>query len=229
LLETCGVDATLVLSFTRAFSENTAEVFVKDLVVGRAGARAILLGHDSHFGKNRAGDIETLKAMASKVGVEVRACDPALHGGRPISSSLIRDAVAAGRLEEAADLLGRPFALHGIVVAGEGRGAQIGIPTANIELSHRVRPPHGVYVVRIALGDRVLPGVANLGTRPTFHEKGAESVEVHLLDYTGAPLYGRRLEVRFLARLRDERKFSGPDDLVRQIRSDIEAARKLIG
>jgi riboflavin kinase/FMN adenylyltransferase len=228
LLGECGVDAALVISFTRAFSETSPAAFVDDLVIGRIGVRAILLGHDSHFGKDRRGDLGTLKAIAATRGVEVRACDPDLHEGQPISSSLIREAVAAGRLEEAAAMLGRPFALHGVVVAGEGRGAKLGIPTANLELRHKVRPPRGVYAVAVPLGGRTHAAVANLGTRPTFHEAGTEAVEVHLLDYAGGALYGRDLEVRFISRLRDERKFAGPDELLRQIRADIEKGREIL-
>ncbi len=227
LIAGAGVDATLVLSFTRAFSENSAEAFVGDIVVGRIGARAVLLGHDSQFGKDRAGDLATLRALAGRLGIEVRACEPARFQGRPISSSLVRDAVFAGRIEEAAALLGRPFSLHGIVVAGEGRGAKIGIPTANLELRHGVRPPRGVYAVTVPLEGREQPGVANLGTRPTFHESGAEAVEVHLIGWKGGPLYGRNLQIRFHRRLRDEKKFSGPGELVRQIRADIAAAAEV--
>ncbi len=227
LIGRCGIDILLVLSFTRAFSETPATAFVGDLVIGKIGAGAILLGHDSHFGKDRAGDVTMLRAVAGRLGVEVRACDPEIHGGQPISSSLIREAVARGGLDEARAMLGRPFSLHGVVVAGEGRGRTIGIPTANLALRHKVRPPRGVYAVDVPL-EHVYGGVANLGTRPTFHEQGAESLEVHLLDYAGPPLYGRDLEVRFVARLRDEMKFSGPGELVKQIRADIEKGRTLL-
>lgn len=225
----CGVDATLVLSFTKAFAETPADRFIVDIIAGKIGARAILLGHDSHFGKGRTGDIAMLHGVGRSIGVEVRDCAPLLHQGRPLSSSFIREAVAAGRLDEAADLLGRPFSLHGIVIAGEGRGTKLGIPTANLELRHKVRPPRGVYAVRVKTAEALWSGVANLGTRPTFHAEGAaESVEVHLLDYPGASLYGRDIEVQFVARLREERKFAGADELRRQIEADIAAARRAL-
>jgi riboflavin kinase/FMN adenylyltransferase len=224
------VDFALVLSFTRAFSENTAEAFVKELVAGRVGAKAILLGHDSHFGKDRTGDYALLQELGRAIGIEVRASEHLLHRGRPMSSSLVREAVAAGRLDEAADLLGRPFSAHGIVVTGDGRGRAIGVPTANVELDHKVRPPRGVYAVRVVAGGRTWRGVANLGTRPTFHPGGGqESVEVHLLDYPGDPLYGRGLEIQFVARLRDEMRFPGVVELKTQIEADIAAARSLLG
>jgi len=223
-----GVDATLVLSFTRAFSENTAEAFVAELVVGRIGAKAILLGHDSHFGRNRAGDFDLLAALGRRLGVEVRACEPLLHSGRPLSSSLVREAVAAGRLDEAAAMLGRPFSLHGVVVAGDGRGRTIGVPTANLELRHKVRPPRGVYAVRVETGAGQWPGVANIGVRPTVKQDGAEGVEVHLIGYPGDALYGREIEVQFVARLRDERKFADVGALTKQIQADVEAAARVL-
>ncbi len=229
LIGATGVDATLVLSFTRAFSENTADSFVGEIVAKRVGARAILLGHDSHFGKDRAGDFAMLRDLGSRLGIAIRACEPLRHGERPISSSLVRDAVSAGRLDEAADLLGRPFSLHGIVVAGDGRGRTIGVPTANMELRHKVRPPRGVYAVRVRAGADFWPGVANVGVRPTFHpDASVEGVEVHLIGYPGAPLYGRDLEVQFVSRLRDEKKFSGVDELKRQIQADITKAGEVM-
>jgi riboflavin kinase/FMN adenylyltransferase len=224
----CGVDFTLVLAFSRAFAENSAEAFVSDIVARRIGARAILLGHDSHFGRDRTGDFDMLSALGARLGIEVRACEPLMWHGKPMSSSMVREAVAAGRLDEAAELLGRPFSLHGIVVAGDGRGRTIGVPTANMELRHKVRPPRGVYAVRVLVGERAWPGVANIGVRPTVVAEGRESVEVHLIGYSGDPLYGRELEVAFVARLRDEQKFENLEALKRQIAADIEAARSVL-
>jgi riboflavin kinase / FMN adenylyltransferase len=221
-----GVDAVIILPFTVEFSHTPAEGFIRDIVHGRLEAKAVLLGHDSHFGRNREGDIQVLERVAGGLGLQVRSCEPELHRGRPMSSTLVREAVRAGDLAEAEAILGRPFALFGKVVKGEGRGAALGIPTANLELEHDLRPPSGVYAVEVPLDGRLYPGGANLGRRPTFHPEGArETVEVHLLDYSGPTLLDRRLEVRLRGRVRDERKFSGPDELVRQIRSDLEWIR----
>ena len=190
------------------------------------GASAVLLGHDSHFGHDREGDIEVLSRVADGLGLKVGDCEPEQRGGKPLSSSLIREAVLAGDLEEAEAILGRPFALYGTVVEGEGRGAKLGIPTANLELDHELRPPSGVYAVEVAVDGKVYVGGANLGRRPTFHpEDGRETAEVHLLDYEGPALNGLALEVRLRARVRDERKFSGPEELVRQIRTDLDWIR----
>jgi riboflavin kinase / FMN adenylyltransferase len=210
----------LVLPFTKEFAETTAEQFVRDIIVGRIGARGILLGHDSHFGKDRKGDIELLATLGRELGIEVDRCEPEVHGGRPLSSSRIREAVSAGRLDEAAEMLGRPFAVYGTVVRGDGRGAKLGFPTANVRPALPLLPPPGVYQVE-TLGRKA---VANLGRRPTFHEAGPLTLEVHILDFRG-DLYDRELEVRFLRKIRDERKFSGPEEIRRQIEADIHDVR----
>ncbi len=222
-----GVAFVLVLPFTREFSKTTAEEFVRDIVASRMGARRILLGHDSHFGRDRQGDVELLATLGRSLGIDVETCAPEVHEGTPISSSLIRRAIAEGRTEAAADLLGRPWSLRGIVTQGDRRGALLGFPTANVELREELHPLRGVYAVEADLDGKTYRGVANLGRRPTFHGEGApEILEVHLLDFFGGDLYDRALIVRFLARLRDEKKFSGVDELRAQIRADIAAVRK---
>jgi riboflavin kinase/FMN adenylyltransferase len=219
------VDFCLVLNFTTEFAKLTAEEFVRDVVAGRLQARGIVLGHDSRFGRDRTGDFDFLSTLAGRLGVEVLNCEPDRFRGRPISSSLIREAVFAGRLDEARYLLGRPPTLIGTVVQGDRRGTALGFPTANLELHHAVRPPSGVYVAEVPFEGRVHRAVVNIGTRPTFKGNGGEALEVHLLDYPGGDLYGRILEVRFLARLRDEKKFAGPDELRKQIAEDVALAR----
>jgi len=224
------VKAIFVLPFTVEFSHTTAEEFVRDIIHAKLGAAAVLLGHDSHFGKDRQGDLPTLQKLATDLGMQVRACEPERRDGRPLSSSMVRDAVRAGNLAEAAEILGRPFALYGTVVTGEGRGSKIGIPTANVELEHDLRPPRGVYAVEVPVDGYPYVGGANLGLRPTFHPEGAkETLEVHLLDYGGPPLVGRSIEVRLRERVRDEKKFSGPEELVSQIRSDLDWIRSRAG
>ncbi|MFN3486014.1 MAG: riboflavin kinase, partial [Planctomycetota bacterium] len=211
--------------FTPEFARQSAEEFVRDVVAGRLRARGIVLGHDSRFGRGREGDLELLARLGRELGIEVRRCDPELHQGRPLSSSLIREAIAAGRLQEAALLLGRPPVVIGTVVRGDRRGTLLGFPTANIPLGRSVRPPAGVYAVEVPLEGRICRGVANLGRRPTFESGGTEILEVHLLDYPGGDLYGRTLEVRFLRRLREERRFENVEALRRQIQADIESVR----
>ena len=229
LLGDLGLDFCLVLNFTLEFSKTTAEEFVRDLVAGRMGAKGIVLGHDSRFGKDRAGDIDFLTRLGRDVGLEVRHSEAEIFEGRPVSSSLIREAVLSGRLSQATYLLGRPPSVYGTVVKGDRRGTPLGFPTANLELHHAVRPPGGVYAAEVPLDGRVYRAVVNIGTRPTFRKDGAEVIETHLLDYGGGDLYGRNLEVRFLSRIRDEQKFDGPDSLRKQISSDILKARGIGG
>src|SRR5579859_6493310 len=193
LLGELGLDFCLVVNFTLEFSKTTAEGFIRDIVAGRMGARGIVLGHDSRFGKDRAGDIGFLTRLGRDVGLEVRHSDAELYQGRPVSSSLIRDAVLQGRLEEATYLLGRPPSVYGTVIRGDRRGTKLGFPTANLELHHAMRPPGGVYAAEVPLDGRLYRAVVNIGTRPTFRENGAEVIETHLLDYTGGDLYGRNL------------------------------------
>jgi riboflavin kinase/FMN adenylyltransferase len=227
LIGALGVDFCVVLNFTLDFSKTSAEEFIRGIVAGRMTAKGIVLGHDSRFGRDRTGDLDFLTRLGLDVGLEVRHSEPEIHQGQPVSSSLIREAIFSGRLEEATYLLGRPPSVIGTVVRGERRGTILGTPTANLELHHTVRPPPGVYAAEVPLEGRVYRAVVNIGTRPTFQQNGAETIEAHLLDYAGGDLYGRVTEVRFLSRIRDEKKFDGPDALKRQISADIEMARRL--
>ena len=225
LIGELGVDFCVVLNFTLEFSKTSADEFIRGIVAGRMGAKGIVLGHDSRFGRDRAGDLDFLTRLGRDVGLEVRHSEPEIYQGRPVSSSLIREAIFAGKLEEATFLLGRPPSVIGTVIRGERRGSKLGFPTANLELHHAVRPPPGVYAAEVPLEGRSYRAVVNIGTRPTFNEKGGETIEAHLLDYAGGDLYGRVAEVRFLARIRDEKKFDGPEALKRQIAADIDVAR----
>lgn len=226
-IEANGVGAALVLPFTREFAQTTAERFLRDTVIGRIGARGILLGHDSQFGKDREGDYVLLSSVGASLGIEVHEGEPEMHEGGPISSSLIRQAIAEGKIEEASDLLGRPPTCRGVVVRGDRRGTTLGFPTANLELGPMCRPPRGIYAVDGVVDGRRYAGVANLGTRPTFYgEGGPELLEVHWLDFPGGDLYGRVLEVRFRYRLRDELRFSGVEELRRAIEADVAEVRR---
>jgi riboflavin kinase/FMN adenylyltransferase len=227
LIGALGVDFCVVLNFTVEFSRTSAEEFIRGIVAGRMGAKGIVLGHDSRFGRDRTGDLDFLTRLGRDVGLEVRHSEPEIFLGRPVSSSLIREAIFAGKLDDAKFLLGRPPSVIGTVVRGDRRGTTLGFPTANLELHHAVRPPTGVYAAEVPLDGRTYRAVVNIGTRPTFQKNGAETIEVHLLDYAGGDLYGRVAEVRFLARIRDEKKFDGADALKRQITADIARARQL--
>lgn len=223
LLERAGVDATVVLHFDEALRDLSAEDFVEEILVARIGVRALVLGHDSHFGKDRRGDFELASRLLAPRGIPVERVEPVrMPDGRIVSSSEIRSAVARHELALSEDLLGRPPALFGTVVRGDGRGRTLGFPTANLDLGGELRPSRGVYGASLAIDGRTWPAVVNIGGRPTFHPEGdaADTVEVHVIGFSG-DLYGRSLEVRMFGRLRDERRFSGAEELRAQIARDV--------
>lgn len=223
LFERAGIADALVLEFTAELREWSAAEFVQRVLVEGLGARELVLGFDSKFGKDRGGTVAALRPLAAELGLGLLEVPPLRVGGRAVSSTAIREAVQLGELDRAAAMLGRPVSLLGTVVRGEGRGRALGFPTANLDPHHELRPPDGVYAVLVLLDGVLRPGVANLGRRPTFGSPG-HALEVHLLDFD-APLYGRDLEVFFLARLRGEEGFAGAAELSAQIACDAAAAR----
>jgi riboflavin kinase/FMN adenylyltransferase len=196
--------------------------------VGALGARQVVIGEGFRFGQGRRGDVEMLRRAGLAQGFAVVAVPPRLDDGRPVSSTRVREALAAGRLAEARTLLGRDYRIRGRVVAGEKLGRTLGFPTANLRLHRRVSPVAGVFAVRVSgAGLDRHPAVASAGTRPTVG--GREwLLEVHAFDYDG-DLYGARLDVDFIARLRDEVRFPDLESLRRQMQDDAREARRLLG
>jgi riboflavin kinase/FMN adenylyltransferase len=228
LLAGLGIDRLAVLPFTKEVASLDAGSFAREVLVGCLGAVAVVVGANFRFGRGRSGDAGALAALGAGLGFRVRSVEPVLHEGAPISSTRIRAALAAGDVAEAQRMLGRRFFVDGTVVAGDGRGSTIGFPTANVETVNEALPAHGVYACLLSVGSEpARPAVANLGRRPTFGE-GASRLEVHVLDFAG-DLYGARVRVSFAARLREEKRFAGPDELVRQIADDAARARQLLG
>jgi riboflavin kinase/FMN adenylyltransferase len=221
-----GVDGIIVQRFTRAFSEVSAEDFVRRLLVGGLGIRAVVVGHRVSFGHGRHGGADTLRQLGAQCGFDVEVVGPVEVGGIAVSSSAVRRAIAAGELDRARVLLGATPCVAGRVVHGRHRGKGLGFPTANLRLAGLVLPPDGVHAVRVRLRDRKLVGVANLGFNPTFqeHEHG---LEVHLFDFD-EDIYGQRLEVEFVRRLRDEINFASLQALTEQIARDAAAARQVL-
>ncbi len=227
-LEECGVDAAVVQPFTRELAGTTAEEFIRRIVHEGARAEAVVVGYNFRFGKGRAGDVNLLQEARARWGFEVRVIEPQFFGGEQVSSSDVRRRLGEGMVEEAAKLLGRCHLLEGEVVRGEGRGRQIGIPTANLDYPSILVPAKGVYACWAQLDGRDgrrLPAVTNIGDRPTFGGNGV-TVEAHLLEGGGGDLYGRKLRVEFVSRLREERKFPSPEALLAQIRADVEEGRR---
>jgi riboflavin kinase/FMN adenylyltransferase len=226
-----GVDKLAVLKFTLELSQRSPEEFADQVLRQALGARVVVVGANFRFGRGRAGDVARLTALGAELGFRVHGLKPVSHEGEPISSTRIREALARGAVAAARDMLGRRVFVDGNVVEGAGRGRTLGFPTANLAGIEQALPGGGVYACfcRLPPGRAadVWPAVVNVGRRPTFGG-GATQVEAHLLDRT-ADLYGRRLRVEFVERLREERTFSGAEALVAQIRRDADQARRLLG
>lgn len=227
LFEQAGVDVALVLRFDLEFSRIPARTWLDEILLGRLRAREIVAGSSYTFGHGREGTATRLLEWGRARGLPVDLVPAVVVGGEPVSSSRIRAVLRAGRVDEAARLLGRWYSVRGRIVAGRGRGRAIGVPTANLEAPPRkVLPGRGVYATVVDVGGRRYGGATNVGYRPTFGE-GELSVETHLLEFDG-DLGGAVVTLSFVQQIRDERAFPGPEALVRQIREDIARARQLL-
>ena len=226
LLLAHGADEVEIATFDRAYASQSPEQFVERLLQG--GMRAIVVGQDFRFGKGAAGTVDVLHALAARTGFSVAVEEPVLDHGERISSSAVRESLREGRVEDAARMLGHAHDITGVVEEGDGRGHRLGFPTANVRAEHVLHPADGVYAVHLRrLGGEfeLLAGVANLGTRPTFH--AGRSFEVHLLDFDG-PLYGEAVRVGFVARLRGEVRFDNAQALQLQIGKDCRDAEQIL-
>ncbi len=226
-LETGGMSNVLLLRFDAALAATSAEDFIKQVLVRRAGAREVWVGADFRFGHARRGDINMLRQFGSHHGFTVETMPDIAIDGERISSTAIRTHLVAGEFDAAARLLGRRFAIGGHVVRGAQLGRKLGYPTANIRLGKRTSPVGGIFAVRVhGVAPSAMPGVASLGVRPTVN--GTEPLlEAHFFDFDG-DLYGRRIEIEFVQKLRDEEKFPDLDAMVRQIDRDAEQARAVL-
>ena len=222
-----GVDRVVVLRFDRRMQAMGADEFVERLLVRGLGARHVVVGHDFHYARRREGNIDTLRAAGDRHGYTVEEVGRFLVDGERVSSSLVREALGRGDLARAGLLLGRPYRMAGRVRRGQQLGRRLGYPTANLALHRKVVPLWGVFAVRVSGAGLVdHPAVASLGTRPTID--GTEPLlEVHVFDHDGDP-YGRDLDVDFVRRLRDERRFESLDSLVEQMHRDAAEARELL-
>lgn len=231
LLEALGLDRFVVVPFSMKFARLGPEEYVETILVERIGMQEITVGYDHRFGKDRAGDVELLRELGATHGFEVDVIPPQEVDHDVVSSSSIRALLTEeGAVEPAAERLGRPYQISGVVARGEGRGRQLGYPTANLALedARKLVPKRGVYATRVVLPDgQRHAGMMNVGRRPTFDEMSV-TVEVHLLDFEG-DLYGERLSVQFLQRLRDEQKFQSAEALATQLSKDEEHCRTVVG
>ena len=226
LLAAAGLDGAIVLTFNAELAKLSAQDFVRRVLVDRFAISGAAIGFNFHFGANRAGSPEFLQAQGREHGFTVDIVPPLLDGGRPVSSGPIRAALAAGRLDDAAEFLGYPWFVSGTVIHGDKRGRELGFPTANLRLDPACALRHGIYAVRAAIAGRRYDGVASFGRRPMF-DSGAVLLEIFVFDFAG-DFYGANIDVAFMAWLRDEAMFASAADLMRQMKEDSRLAREAL-
>ncbi len=227
LFSHAGADGMLVFKFDKALATTSAEDFVSEILGKWLGVSGVVTGTDFTFGRGKKGNAAIMRELGAAQGIEAETVAPVIIDREPVSSSRIRQALAAGDTATATHLLTRDFAVEGLVQRGDQRGRELGYPTANLELGDYQRAKYGIYAVRVTLDDgSEHPGVASLGIRPTF-EPAKELLEAHLLNFD-ADLYGRRIEVALHAFIREEKKFDDLDTLVAHMRQDEAAARRLL-
>lgn len=226
-LAALGVDIIGLLRFNKRLADTSAEDFIEQLLVNRLNAKHVLVGPDFYFGKNRQGNVESLRAAGQQHGFEVVQVQPQLQKEARVSSSLIREDLQMGRLQQAAEKLGRHYALEGRVVRGKQLGRTLGYPTANIRFQGKKPALMGIYATWVhGVAEKPIASVSSVGTRPTVN--GREPLlEAHLFDFDG-DLYGKTIRVEFIRKLRDEQKFDGLDAMVQQIHQDAEQARAVL-
>lgn len=221
ILAELGIDLLIVIPFDRDFSLLSSEEFVRDIIYKKVGVSEFVIGYDHHFGRDREGTIETIERIGEELGFSSYVVSKKEMGNTTISSTLIRKTIAEeGEVKQAAGYLGRPYLLNGLVIHGEERGREIGFPTANLKPEHpnKIIPQTGVYAVTVRIGEKWYGGMMNIGVRPTFGED-KPTLEVHIFDFEET-IYGQTIQVRYVDRIRDERKFSGVEELKVQLEKD---------
>jgi len=227
LIEAFGVDFLVLARFTREFASKHPREFAEEVLVKDLGVREVWVGEGFSFGRGRTGTVEYLERLGDEFGFSVCTVAPYKKGGSMVSSSRIRELVSAGEVKLAAALLGRPYSIKGRVVSGKEIGKEMGFPTANLKTTSELVPGDGVYAASATVGGERYKAVVNIGTAPTFGGR-KKAIEVHLLDFKD-DIYGSKVRVSFLKRLRDEKHFKTREALARQIKKDTERARKLLG
>ena len=222
-----GVDTVVVQHFTRAFASLTADEFIERWLVQRLAAAKVIIGHSVNFGRGRSGNAATLEAAGRRLGFDVEIVGPVTVDGVAVSSTEVRGRLQAGDVTSAARLLGRPYSVEGRVIVGDRRGHTLGFPTANLRPGIPILAADGVYAVRAQWNGEQRAGVANVGRKPTFGAGNVRTLEAHLFDFQG-DLYGTRLHVDFVERLRGEMRFGSVDALVEQIGRDAQGAREVL-
>lgn len=225
-LDRAGIRGVAIVRFTPELSRWTPEEFVRAVLVDWLRVAEVWVGADFLFGRDRSGNFSLLRTLGAQHGFRVEKIDPVRYKDFVVSSTRVRRLVADGRVDEAGALLGRHYAIDGVVVHGAGRGRGLGFPTANLVTENELLPPNGVYATSITIGGVVHPGVTNIGVRPTFGDAGAPTIEAHVFGLD-RDVYGQTLRLSFVQRLREERAFPDVDALREQIDADIRRARRL--
>ena len=227
LIESCGVNMVICADFTRKFADQQPRDFSQNILFEKNDVKEIVVGFDYAFGRGREGTIPYLKKMGEEFGFKVHVVEPFKLKGHTVSSSHVRELIEAGQVESASQFLGRDYSIIGPVISGYKTGQAIGFPTANIDTSKVQIPGTGVYAVRVVYENNSYDAVANIGFNPTFN-RDRLSVEVHIFDFNQV-IYHHEIEVQFMARIRSELTFKSADDLVVQIKQDIDKAKKILG
>ena len=229
LLEGLGVDILVEVNFTRDFSTLKAEDFISQFLLSYPNLKDFYLGYDFAFGANKEGGHELVNSLCKPRGVKVEIQPKYEFEGKVVSSSIIRQLLISGKIAEVGRILQRPFHLEGVVIKGEGRGKKIGFPTANVQVSpDLIVPMMGVYVTRTEYKGMTYNSVTNIGNNPTFKDGNQIHIETNLFDFN-VDIYGEELNIHFLHRLRDERKFGTVNDLIAQIKLDVNEAKNFLG
>jgi riboflavin kinase / FMN adenylyltransferase len=230
LLEQASVDHLIVIQFTKQFSSITACDFIRDILIEKVGTRHLIIGYDHHFGRRGEGDINTIQECSEAMGFRVDKVDGLRSADGAISSSIIREALLKGNLDDANNWLGYNYSVTGTVIEGKRLGRTIGFPTANIlpDSANKLIPCNGVYAVEVKLGDEIFPGMLNIGSNPTVNsDKKFRSIEVNILNFD-RDIYSKTISVVFRKRLRDERKFDGLEALKVQMMLDRQHTLKIL-
>jgi riboflavin kinase/FMN adenylyltransferase len=223
LFKKLGIDVLVKIPFSLHFAEMSPREFVRTILCDLLGTKEIFVGCNYRFGRGREGTTQTLRMMGDEFGFRVNEVKQISLQNEVISSTKIRQLLTAGEVEHAADLLGRPYAITGIVIRGDSRGKTLGFPTANIASKHAIVPSDGVYAVKLSARETCHNGVVNIGLRPTFATKSL-TIEVHVFDFN-EDLYGEEVTIFFIKKLRQEKKFDSADALIAQITKDVAEAK----
>jgi riboflavin kinase/FMN adenylyltransferase len=228
LIEEIGLDVLIIAPFTRELAAVSAESFVGQILAGRLRARAAFVGGNFHFGRGGVGDFDLLAREGARHGIQVEKVPIVLYDSRPVSSTRIRENILKGSVDRVAGMLGREYALVGRGVPGKHRGRELGFSTANLTTENELIPGDGIYVTRTEVDGARRPSSTYIGVRPTYGEE-ERVIETHILDYEGAPLYGRTVRLHFCRWLREDRRFDSPAALAAQIARDVDETRRWFG